>query len=71
MLTVKRSDLPYSEVTPKELYFKRRRFLAGLPGEVLGAGQLLRPARAGADAPILQHTFICAGAAGTLLSHAR
>ena len=52
MLIAKRSDLPYSEVTPKELHFNRRRFLAGLPVAVLGAGQLLRPARAGADTPV-------------------
>ncbi len=29
------------EVTPKELYFNRRKFLTGIPGAALGAGGLL------------------------------
>jgi sulfoxide reductase catalytic subunit YedY len=33
----------YSEVTPKALYFDRRRFLAGIPAAFLGARELLSP----------------------------
>jgi methionine sulfoxide reductase catalytic subunit len=51
MLISEPADFRYSEVTPKELYFNRRRFLAGVPAVVLGARELLLPARAGADAP--------------------
>ncbi len=47
----KPADWRNSEVTPKELYFNRRRFLAGVPAAVLGAGELLAAASAGAETP--------------------
>lgn len=37
MLIKKRSDIPYSAVTPKDLYTNRRRFLADISATVLGA----------------------------------
>jgi sulfoxide reductase catalytic subunit YedY len=37
MLIQRRSDIPYSAVTPKELYTNRRRFLADVSATVLGA----------------------------------
>jgi sulfoxide reductase catalytic subunit YedY len=37
MLIKKRSDIPYSAVTPKELYTNRRKFLADISATVLGA----------------------------------
>lgn len=52
MLIKKPTDLGYSEVTPKELYFNRRRIFASVPGLVLGGGGLLSPDRAGADTPV-------------------
>ncbi len=39
------------EVTPKELYFNRRKFLTGIPGAAVGAGGLLFASRAGAATP--------------------
>jgi len=51
MLISKPADFRYSEVTPKELYLNRRRFLAGIPAALLGARELLLSARAGADTP--------------------
>jgi sulfoxide reductase catalytic subunit YedY len=51
MLINKPADLRYSEVTPKELYFNRRKFLAGVPAAVLGAGELLFSAHADAETP--------------------
>ena len=43
MLIKKPADIRYSEVTPKALYFDRRKFLAGLPAAFLGARELLSP----------------------------
>ena len=43
MLIKKPADIPYSEVTPKALYFDRRTFLAGIPAALLGARELLSP----------------------------
>ena len=37
MIIRKPSDLPYSQVTPKQVYVNRRRFLGGL---ALGAAQV-------------------------------
>lgn len=45
MLIRKSSDLRYSEVTPKSLYFNRRKFLAGVPAAVLAGSELLSPSR--------------------------
>ena len=41
MLIKKAPDLRYSDVTPKSLYFNRRRFLAGVPAALVGGAQLL------------------------------
>jgi sulfoxide reductase catalytic subunit YedY len=43
MLIKKAVDIRYSEVTPKALYFNRRKFLAGIPAAFLGARELLSP----------------------------
>jgi sulfoxide reductase catalytic subunit YedY len=43
MLIKKPADIRYSEVTPKALYFDRRKFLAGIPAAFLGARELLSP----------------------------
>jgi methionine sulfoxide reductase catalytic subunit len=43
MLIKKPADIRYSEVTPKALYFNRRKFLAGIPAAFLGARELLSP----------------------------
>jgi len=43
MLIKKPADIRYSEITPKEIYMKRRSFLAGLPAAFLGARELLSP----------------------------
>jgi sulfoxide reductase catalytic subunit YedY len=56
MLIKKPVDIRYSEVTPKALYFNRRKFLAGIPAAFLGARELLSPsarARAGTKLPDL------------------
>jgi sulfoxide reductase catalytic subunit YedY len=56
MLIQKPADIRYSEVTPKGLYFDRRKFLAGIPAAFLGARELLSPsarALAGAKLPPL------------------
>ena len=52
MLVKKAQDIPYSEVTPKELYLNRRRFLAGVPAVAMGAHELMSPAGAKADATV-------------------
>jgi len=44
MLIKKPTDIPYSEVTPKEIYLNRRKFLAGLPLAALVGRELLAPA---------------------------
>ncbi len=49
MLIRKPGDIPYSEVTPKSVYFNRRAFLAGVPAAFLTS----RLARAGAKLPNL------------------
>ena len=51
MLIRKPSDLRYSDVTPKELYLNRRRFL-GASAAALGAGALLAPSAALAGAKL-------------------
>jgi sulfoxide reductase catalytic subunit YedY len=43
MLIQKPADIRYTEVTPKGLYFDRRKFLAGIPAAFLGARELLSP----------------------------
>ena len=43
MLIKKPADIPYSEITPKDLYLNRRKFLAGVPAAFLGARELLSP----------------------------
>ncbi len=43
MLIKKPADLRYSDVTPKDLYLNRRRFLASVPAAFLGAQALLSP----------------------------
>jgi sulfoxide reductase catalytic subunit YedY len=48
MLIKKSADMQYSEVTPKALYFNRRKFLAGIPAAFLAAR-----ARAGTKLPDL------------------
>ncbi|HEX3742297.1 MAG TPA: protein-methionine-sulfoxide reductase catalytic subunit MsrP [Bryobacteraceae bacterium] len=56
MLIKKSTDIPYSEVTPKALYFNRRKFLAAVPAAFLGARELLSPssrALAGTKLPAL------------------
>ena len=56
MLIKKPADIRYSEVTPKALYFDRRKFLAGFPATLLGARELFSPsarARAGTKLPDL------------------
>jgi len=57
MLIKKPADIPYSEITPKDLYLNRRKFLAGLPAAFLGARELLSPsgqAIAGTKLPNVQ-----------------
>jgi sulfoxide reductase catalytic subunit YedY len=41
MLIKNAADIAYSEVTPKDVYINRRRFLAGMPAAFLGARALL------------------------------
>jgi sulfoxide reductase catalytic subunit YedY len=45
MLIKKSAEIRYSEVTPKALYFNRRKFLAGVPAAFLGARELLSPSK--------------------------
>jgi sulfoxide reductase catalytic subunit YedY len=47
MLIKKPADIPYSEVTPKDIYLNRRKFLAAVPAAILGARSL----RAGTKFP--------------------
>jgi methionine sulfoxide reductase catalytic subunit len=50
MLIRKGADLGYSDITPKNLYFDRRKFLAGIPAAFLAGRELLSPsARARAE----------------------
>jgi len=51
MLIKRAADIRYSEVTPKDIYFNRRKFLAGLPAAFVGAREFLSPA-AMAAAPL-------------------
>ena len=51
MLIKRPADIRYSEVTPKDIYFNRRKFLAGLPAAFVGAREFLSPA-AMAAAPL-------------------
>jgi sulfoxide reductase catalytic subunit YedY len=46
MLIQKSAGMHYSEVTPKDIYFNRRRFLTGIPAAFLGARALLSPREA-------------------------
>jgi sulfoxide reductase catalytic subunit YedY len=41
MLIKKPADIPYSEITPKDIYWNRRKFLAAVPAAFLGARTLL------------------------------
>jgi sulfoxide reductase catalytic subunit YedY len=53
MLIRKAPDVRYSEVTPRELYLRRREFIQGAAGVAMGAAAALSPAavaRAGAQA---------------------
>ena len=50
MLIQKQADLRYSDVTPKDLYLNRRKFLVGLPAAFLGAREALSPRGAAAAA---------------------
>jgi len=43
MLIKKPADFRYSEVTPKDVYFSRRTFLAGIPATFLAGRELLSP----------------------------
>jgi sulfoxide reductase catalytic subunit YedY len=53
MLIQKSADLRYSDITPKSVYFNRRKFLAAIPAGLLGARELLSPpARALAATPL-------------------
>ena len=53
MLIRKPADIRYSEITPKQIYINRRKFLAGVPAAFLAARELLSPsARALAASPI-------------------
>ena len=57
MLIKKPADIRYSEITPKDLYLNRRKFLAGVPAAFLGARELWSPsgqALAGTKLPNLQ-----------------
>jgi methionine sulfoxide reductase catalytic subunit len=45
MLIKQAPDLRHSDVTPKSLYFNRRRFLAGVPAAFVGGAELLSPSR--------------------------
>jgi sulfoxide reductase catalytic subunit YedY len=40
MLIKKPADIPYSEITPKDIYLNRRKFLAAVPAAILGARAL-------------------------------
>jgi sulfoxide reductase catalytic subunit YedY len=56
MLIKKSGEIGYSEVTPKALYFDRRKFLAAVPAVFLGGRELLSPstsARAAGKFPAL------------------
>ena len=57
MLIKKPVDIRYSEITPKDLYLNRRKFLAGVPAAFLGARELMSPsarALAGTKLPNVQ-----------------
>src|SRR5436190_24166589 len=45
MLIKKPADVLYYEITPKDLYLNRRKFLAGVPAAFLGARELMSPSR--------------------------
>lgn len=49
MLIGRSPSIRYSEITPKELYFNRRKFLAGVPAAIVGMRELLSPVHAAAD----------------------
>src|SRR5437773_11776959 len=53
MLIRKPADIRYSEVTPKDVWLNRRKFLAGAPAAFLGAREVLSPpaGRAGTKLP--------------------
>ena len=45
MLIQKPADIRYSEITPKSIYFNRRKFLAGVPAAFLAGRELWSPSR--------------------------
>jgi methionine sulfoxide reductase catalytic subunit len=49
MLIRKGDDLRYSDITPKSLYFNRRKFLTGVPAAFLAGRELLSPSPARAE----------------------
>ena len=49
MLLRQAPDIRYSEVTPRELYLRRREFIGGAAAAALGAAVALRPESAGAQ----------------------
>jgi sulfoxide reductase catalytic subunit YedY len=51
MLIKKAADLRYSDITPKNIYLNRRKFLAGIPAAFVGAKAFLSPS-AMAAAPL-------------------
>jgi len=55
MLIKRAADLRYSDVTPKNIYFNRRKFLAGFPAAFVGARELLSPTAAAIAGTPLQN----------------
>src|SRR5262249_20328061 len=55
MLIKRAADLRYSDVTPKKIYFNRRKFLAGFPVAFVGARELLSPSAAAIAGTPLQN----------------
>jgi methionine sulfoxide reductase catalytic subunit len=51
MLIGKPSDLSYSDITPKQLYFNRRQFLTAVPAAILGAREVLVSAQGSPNTP--------------------
>ena len=53
MLITRPADIRYSEITPKDIYMNRRKFLAAVPAAFLGARQL----RAGNKLPVTKSKY--------------
>jgi sulfoxide reductase catalytic subunit YedY len=53
MLITKPADIRYSEITPKDIYMNRRKFLAAVPAAFLGARRL----RAGNKLPVTKSKY--------------